>query len=245
MKEFKLPQNISKTVDDFINRLKDTYRGNLISVILYGSAASGEFAGRYSNVNLLVVLTDTSLDNLNKVSNIITRRKFQRVNPLFFTEDYIKSSSDVFPIEFLDMKENYIVLYGKDTLAGLEIDIINLRFQCEQELKAKLLNIKNIYLRIKDKQALENILFKSFTSFVHIMRNMVRLKGRNPSYLKEGVLADIAREFNMDTTNFNKILEAKKKNLKLSVKETESLFFTMVTDLENIINIVDKLIQTH
>ena len=66
MKELKLPQNISKTMDDFINRLKDTYGGSLISVILYGSAASGEFTGRYSNINLLIVLDDTSLDNLNK-----------------------------------------------------------------------------------------------------------------------------------------------------------------------------------
>ena len=241
MKELKLPQNISKTMDDFINRLKDTYGDSLISVILYGSAASGEFTGRYSNINLLIVLDDTSLDNLNKISNIITGRKFRMINPLFFTEDYIKSSSDVFPIEFLDMKENYIVLYGKDALAGLEIDIRNLRFQCEQELKAKLLNIKNVYLRIKDKQALENLLFKSFTSSLHILRNMVRLKGKSPSYLKESVLADIAREFNMDTSNFNKILEAKKKDLKLPSGEIESLFFALVTDMEKIINIVDRI----
>ena len=241
MKELKLPEKFKKAIDDFIQMLRNAYGEDLISVILYGSAASGEFAGRYSNVNLLVVLTDTSLDNLNKMSNIITSRKFQRVNPLFLTEDYIKSSSDVFPIEFLDMKENYIVLYGKDALAGLEIDIRNLRFQCEQELKAKLLNIKNIYLRIKDKQALENLLFKSFTSSVHILRNMVRLKGKSPSYLKESVLADIAREFNMDTSNFNKILEAKKKDLKLPSGEIESLFFALVTDMEKIINIVDRI----
>jgi len=32
------------------------------------------------------------------------------------TEEYIAKSKDVFPIEFLDMQENYAVIYGKDVL---------------------------------------------------------------------------------------------------------------------------------
>lgn len=241
MEELSLPEKLKDTLNEFIIRLKNTYGEELISVVLYGSSASGEFTTRYSNVNLLVILKDTSLDNLNKISTLITRHKFQMIKPLFFSEGYIKRSIDVFPIEFLDMKENHIVLHGKDVLSSLAIDIKNLRFQCEQELKAKLVNIKDAYLRIRNKQELKRLLFISFTSIIHILRNLVRLKGNSPSYLKEDVLKDISKEFNIDTTNFNKILNAKKKNLILSSEETESLFFALVTDLEKIIDIVDKL----
>ena len=241
MEELSLPEKLKDTLNEFIIRLKNTYGEELISVVLYGSGASGEFTTRYSNVNLLVILKDTSLDNLNKISTLITRHKFQMIKPLFFSEGYIKRSIDVFPIEFLDMKENHIVLHGKDVLSSLAIDIKNLRFQCEQELKAKLVNIKDAYLRIRNKQELKRLLFSSFTSIIHILRNLVRLKGNSPSYLKEDVLKDISKEFNIDTTNFNKILNAKKKNLILSSEETESLFFALVTDLEKIIDIVDKL----
>ena len=241
MEELSLPEKLKDTLNEFIIRLKNTYGEELISIVLYGSGASGEFTTRYSNVNLLVILKDTSLDNLNKISTLITRHKFQMIKPLFFSEGYIKRSIDVFPIEFLDMKENHIVLHGKDVLSSLAIDIKNLRFQCEQELKAKLVNIKDAYLRIRNKQELKRLLFSSFTSIIHILRNLVRLKGNSPSYLKEDVLKDISREFNIDTTNFNKILDAKKKNLILSSEETESLFFALVTDLEKIIDIVDKL----
>jgi len=241
MEELSLPEKLKDTLNEFIIRLKNTYGEELISVVLYGSSASGEFTTRYSNVNLLVILKDTSLDNLNKISTLITRHKFQMIKPLFFSEGYIKRSIDVFPIEFLDMKENHIVLHGKDVLSSLAIDIKNLRFQCEQELKAKLVNIKDAYLRIRNKQELKRLLFSSFTSIIHILRNLVRLKGNSPSYLKEDVLKDISKEFNIDTTNFNKILNAKKKNLILSSEETESLFFALVTDLEKIIDIVDKL----
>lgn len=241
MKELSLPEKLKDTLNEFITRLKDTYGEELISVVLYGSGASGEFTTRYSNVNLLVILKDTSLDNLNKISTLITRHKFQMIKPLFFSEDYIKRSIDVFPIEFLDMKENHIVLHGKDVLSSLAIDIKNLRFQCEQELKAKLVNIKHAYLRIRNKQELKRLLFGSFTSIIHIFRNLVRLKGKSPSYPKGDVLADVSREFNMDITNFNRILETKQKSLKLGSQEIESMFFVFVSDLEKIINIVDKL----
>ena len=57
------------------------------------------------------------------------------INPVFFTEDYIIRSTDVFPIEFLDMKENHVTLYGKDLFEAIAVDTKNLRFQCEQEIK--------------------------------------------------------------------------------------------------------------
>lgn len=241
MKELNLAQKHKDILDSFLCNLKDIYREGLVSIILYGSAASGEFVATHSNINLLVVLNDTSLTNLDRVSAILNKRKFQIINPLFFTEDYIRGSLDVFPIEFLDMQENYAVLHGKDCLAGLEVDTKNLRFQCEQELKAKLINIKNLYLRNKNKYALRNFLFKSFTSIIHILRNLVRLKGKKPAYLKEDILSEIKEEFNIDVSNFKRILEVKNRNLKLSYKELELLLLTLVGDLEKIVNLVDTL----
>jgi hypothetical protein len=241
MKELNLVKRYKKILDSFIQNLKDIYQEGLVSIILYGSAASGEFIGVNSNINLLVVLNDTSLSNLDRVSALLNKRKFQIINPLFFSEDYIRGSLDVFPIEFLDMQENYAVLHGKDCLAGLEVDTKNLRYQCEQELKAKLLNVKNLYLRNKDKYALRNLLFKSFTSIMHILRNLVRLKDKKPAYLKEGILSETKEVFNIDVSNFKRILEVKNRNLKLSYKELKLLLLALVDDLEKIVNLVDKL----
>lgn len=240
MPQLNLAKRIKDILNNFIQRLKETYADGLVSVILYGSTASSEFTEKYSNINLLVVLSDTSLGNLRKISRIITGYKFKMLKSLFFTEDYIKNSLDVFPIEFLDCKENYVVLYGKNVLENLKIDLRNLRFQCEQELKAKLINLKTIYLTNKDKGALKTILFKSLTSLVHILRNLIRLKGKTPSYQKEEVLQQINQEFQLDTSNFHKVLEAKKKNLKLSYQEIEILFFTLVGDLEKVVKIMDR-----
>lgn len=240
MEELKIPSRLKNNIQVFIQKLKEVYQQDLISVILYGSAASGEFVDRHSNLNLLVVLQNTDLINLKKTSVLIA--KFRMINPLFITESYIASSTDIFPIEFLDMQENYLVLYGKDVLKGINIDIRNLKFQCEQELKAKLINLRQLYLRInKDKTALRSLLFKSSTSILHILRNVVRLKGKKPAYKKEDIIRELATEFQIDMNIWEKVLAAKVKRIKLKNKETEELFIAFVRDLEKIVEIVDKL----
>lgn len=242
MEQLKLTDKIKHSLEDFIQRLKDIYQQGLVSVIIYGSAASGEFKEAHSNINLLVILDNTSLDNLKKISNLINKIEFQKFHPLFFTQDYLNNSTDVFPIEFLDMKENYLVLYGRNILRDLQVDIRNLRFQCEQELKAKLINIKDFYLRNKnDKAAVSNLLFKSFNSVLHILRNLIRFKNKTPAYLKEDILKQINQEFQINISTFNKILEARNKNLRLKIKEVESLLFAFVGELEKIIEIIDRL----
>ena len=67
MEGLTLSPKIAKLLGSLTERLKTLYADGLISVILYGSAAGGEFKERHSNVNLAVVLTDISLKNLAKV----------------------------------------------------------------------------------------------------------------------------------------------------------------------------------
>lgn len=242
MPELKLEQKFQNILNDFIQGLQKIYKDGLISVILYGSAASGEFINRYSNLNLLVVLKNTNLENLKIASNLINKWKFGAIQPLFFTQDYIRNSSDVFPIEFLDMKENYAVLAGHDVLKDIHIDTNNLRFQCEQELKVKLISLRHLFLRrYKDKTILKNLLFKSFTSVMHILRNVVRLKGKQPPYLKEDILKEVALGFQINEEVWRKILAAKNKQIKLSGREIERLFISFTEELEKIIDIVDNL----
>jgi predicted nucleotidyltransferase len=241
MEKLNLPCNIQKAVDDFVANLKNIYSDQLVAIVLYGSAASGEYAGRHSNVNLAVILKDTAIQSLKKASRFINKNRFSIINPIFFTEEYIKKSTDVFPVEFLDIKENHIILYGKDVFGDLQIDIKNLRFQCEQELKSKILNIKKLYLRMRDRAILKDLLFKSFTSSLHILRNLVRLKGKMPSYKKKDVLDEVARELTVDASVLRKILDAKNKNIRLNNKDIDELFTILVETLEDIAGKVDLL----
>ncbi len=241
MDSLNLPVKLKARLEDFTGRMKDVYGGSLISVILYGSASSGEFTERYSNVNVIVVLDDTSLESLSKAHSIVNSPRFGMISPVFFTEEYIVSSLDVFPIEFLDIIENHKILYGKDTVKAFKVDNKNLRFQCEQELKSKLISIKNRYLTVKNKRDLQNLLFKTFTSTLHIMRNLLRLKGRRSPYLKEEILSESEKAFGVDTTILSKILWAKNKRMALTRKDVDSLLAGFVKELEALSSATDRL----
>lgn len=241
MENVKLPNKEKLLLEGFVEKLKKIYAGDLVSAILYGSAASGEFSEKHSNINLLVVLKDTGLITLSKASGLVRSRRYRAVNPIFFTEAYINASTDTFPIEFLDIKENCSVIFGKDVLKDLRINTRNLRFQCEQELKSKLIMIKHRYLLIRDRKELEQLLFKSFTSCIHILRNILRLKGKEPPYLKCEVLSEIEKELSTNTTVLSKILWAKTKNMKLSHSDVDALLIGFVKELELIAGVVDAL----
>ena len=241
MKEMNLPDKVKKIIDEFVTHMKNAYGEGLVSVILYGSAASGEYAGRHSNFNMAVILKDTSIGSLSKVSGFINKRKFMIINPIFFTEDYIKRSTDVFPIEFIDMKENHFALYGRDLFKDIDIDVRNLRFQCEQELKSKIVNMKMAFLRSTNVSKIEKILFKSLTSSLHILRNLIRLKGKEPSYVRTDILKEISLEFGVDTAPLQDILDLRRGILNPSREKIVSLFTRLVETLEVISDKVDRL----
>ena len=240
MAEINIAHKLRVNLDDFVKGLRSTYGEELISVVLYGSAASGEFVSVHSNLNVLVILKNTDLENLKKASGLINRWRFRFIQPLFFNAEYIHESNDVFPIEFLDMKENYAVLFGKDILKDISIDIKNLRFQCEQELKAKLISLRKFYLKNRDKSVLTSFLFKTFTSVLHILRNVLRLKGRQTPYLKQDILKEAALGLDIDKVVWEKILAAKNKQVRLKGKEAEQLFINFVKEVEKITDVVDK-----
>lgn len=240
MENLKISEKYKTILNNLSQSLRDIYHDELVSLILYGSAASGEFIDKHSNLNLVAVLKNTDLEILEKVSKLIC--KYKMINVLFLTKDYIFSSIDVFPIEFLDMQDNYYVIYGNDILKDIHIDIRNLRFQCEQELKGKLLKLKQMYLAsCGNEGALRGFLFLSFTSILHVLRNVLRLKGKKPPYLKQDVIKEISSEFQIDNESWQKILAAKNKQVKLNKQDTKKLFINFARDLEKIINMTDKL----
>ena len=85
MEELKISGKLRNILQQFILGLEDIYQKEVVSIILYGSAVSGEFIEKHSNLNLLVVLQNTNLENLKRATRFIN--KFRIINPLFLTED--------------------------------------------------------------------------------------------------------------------------------------------------------------
>lgn len=240
MLKTEIPDKLKLKTGLLLNKLEEAFRGDLVSVALYGSAASGEFVANRSNLNLLVILKDLGAGALKKGAQVMA--KFPDFLPLFLTEGYINSSSDVFPIEFLDMKENYTLIYGRDMLKDLKVELLNLRFQCEQEIKIKLISLRQLYFKSAgDKRLLLYALLKSFTSSLHILRNVLRLKGTAPPYKKELIITELGKLIPIDLLLWGRILAVKNKRERLNKAGIDRLFLNFIEELQKAAGFVDKL----
>ena len=101
---------------ELVDRLKRAHGDRLLSVILYGSAASGEHNQHFSDINVLCVLTRVTPAELAASAPIFEWwRSLGNPPPLLLSEEEVRTSTDCFPIEFHDMQERRRVLFGKGT----------------------------------------------------------------------------------------------------------------------------------
>lgn len=147
------------------------------SIILYGSAAEGDYSPKSSDYNLLVVVDNVDLDLLDRIAPLV-RRWMAAGNPppLIFTPERLRASADVFPIEIGDMKQAHRLLYGEEMLDDLPIRSEDLRLQLERELKQKVIALRQGYLAAAGRRrALRRIMFGSIASVLTLMRAALRL----------------------------------------------------------------------
>lgn len=131
--------------DRLITELKAALGTDLKSVVLYGSGVSHAAKGGAQNV--AVVAADLSAATLGRLAGPLeTWAKGGHPPAALFSEASLSGSLDVFPIEFLDMRDRHTVLHGPDPLAGAKIDTRNLRHQIEYELRAASMKLRTRYL---------------------------------------------------------------------------------------------------
>src|SRR5215204_5548021 len=130
-----------------IGDLKATHGDNLASVVLDGSAASGDFVQAEPDYNLLIALHRIAPEDLRLAQPPM--REWQRLGhplPVYFTVEELSDAADVFPIEFHQMANARIVLYGTDPFEFVQLSDQNLRHQTEYELRSKLIQLRRLYI---------------------------------------------------------------------------------------------------
>jgi len=151
----------------------------LQSVVLYGSAARGEFHEETSDLNLLLVLGDLEPETLEALGPVAAWwRKQGHHPPRLFSRESLAQETDVFPIEFLDLRDNRVVLAGDDLFANLTVRQRHLRLQCERELREKMMRLREGYLEAHgSRPALRRLLTGSYSTFVALFRGCLHLLG--------------------------------------------------------------------
>jgi len=227
----------------FIDDLRSTHRGNLVAVILYGSAATGDRDHRRSDYNLLIVLDTIGPEDLRNAHAAIREwAKLGHNVPVYFTAKEVENASDVFPIEFHQMKRARKVLYGRDVLADVDISNENLRHQVEFKLRSKLIMLRRQYIPASASvEGLERLMADSLVSFIALFRGVLMVMGTEPPIDRHGTLALTVERLDLDGPTFERIYNIRQNNLDAAMTELDAnqLFADYLREIERVTEAVD------
>ncbi|MFC1884464.1 hypothetical protein ACFL2O_06825 [Thermodesulfobacteriota bacterium] len=239
----KSPKDPKEIFPEIVEDYKNLYGENLISVIAYGSAASADYVPGRSDINLMVILDDAGMDELDRSFDVVKKwRKKGVAVPLFLTEEYVNTSVDVFPIEYLNFQKNHALLFGKDLLADLSFEKEHVRLQCERELKGKLLLLREAFIESQGRaKELEDIIGQSIRAFVSIFEALLFLKDKELPERKREIIKAACETFEMDPGVFLKFLDVKEGKEKLSGPEMVSLYKEYLSHVKKLSKLIDQL----
>ena len=235
-----------KQIDEFVKRLRESSGDNLQSVILYGSAASGEFHPEFSNVNLMCILKDTSFPALNRIAPAVQWWVRQKHHPpLVITREELERSTDVFSIECLDMQQRHKVLFGNDPLTGLKIPMHLHRAQLEYELREKLILLRERLLVAGDrKKAIWELMLASVSSFCTLFRHALIAIGASVAASKRETVRVLASQMQFDGSVFHELLDVREGKAERSQFDVKALAAKYLDAIQAVTAAVDRMLDS-
>jgi len=234
-----------KQISEVVARLEQAAGTNLQSVILYGSAASGDYDPEYSNINLVCVLRDTSLPKLRALAPAAewwTKQKHP--TPLVITREELESSADVFAIELMDIQRHHRVLFGQDVIAPLQIPMRLHRAQLEYELREKLIRLRqHMLLAAGNQQRTWDLLLRSVPAFATLFRHVLIAQGQPVPATRREVVKALAGSLAWDGSPFEHVLDIREHRTDRKQFEVEDVAARYLAAAEQVTAAVDRMLD--
>jgi len=225
--------NDAQLLTELTSRLKKAAESNLLSVVLYGSAATEEFHPKHSDLNVLCILGDLSRQELSKLTAASTWwAKKGHPAPLFFTLSELQHSADIFAIELLDIKAARRILYGEDVFASLDVPTDLHRHHVERELRNNTLRLRQIYLmQAADSRKTLQLMVSSISTFAALFRHALLALGEDPPPNKRAAVDRAGTVLGFDPSPFHTLLdirEGRKREREVDVQATFEKYLNAV-----------------
>jgi hypothetical protein len=229
--------------NELVQKLQKAHREQLVSVVLYGSAAVPGAQDRRSDFNVLCVLRQVTPDEL-RASEPVFRwwREMKNPAPLLMSLEELNTSADCFPMEFHDIKERHRILVGEDVVKDLEINDRYYRAMVEHELRAKLLRLRQKAGGVlSEKDLLLQLMTDSVSTFCVVFRHALRLGGEQPLFEKHEIVSAATRRFGIDASPFLTLLDLREDKIKPREVQAGAVFEQYLLQIQAVITAVDEL----
>ena len=234
-----LREEVRTPVAFLLSRLREDLGENLSSLSVVGSALTGDFHPKHSDINTVLVVGRRSHDLLKQLAGYgkaMGRRRLRA--PLLMTAEYIERSTDVFGVELLDFQLNHVVVYGTDPFVELSFRKEDVRLQCERQFKSALIKLRQGYVRGLGKpKIVSGLLMACIAELAVLLRAMLWLNDIDRPREALATLVAAARTFEFDDQTVRRVMTLKLAHTRPAADEVESLF-------EGVYHVIDHLGRT-
>lgn len=236
-------QQVGSSIETFTEKIIEKLGENLHSITVVGSGLTQDYRHGQSDINIVLVLDKINPLSLDAIAGLTKQTSKKKISaPLLMTPAYIARSIDVFGIEFLDFQLNHQTILGSDPFASLTFNKKNVRLQCERELKAMLIRLRQGYIAsAAHKKLIRDILISTIKGLAPLLRAMLWLKDTNRPVEAQPTFKKTAEVFSIDINPLIKVLRWHHENLRQDDAEVKASFESVYTTVEQLALIVDEL----
>lgn len=226
-----------------VGRLQAGLGDNLQSVTVVGSSLTEDYQPATSDINTVVVVNQQDMMALNAVASLARPMSRQKVAPpLLMTPSYIERSRDVFGVEFLDFQLAHETILGADPFTSLHIEKKDVRLQCERELKATLVRLRQGYITAAgDRTMIRDILISTGKGLAPLARAMLWLRDVERPKTMEAALRRAGDEFQVDLNAAVAAERWRYERPRLTEAEVRSVFTALLAAVDRLAAIIDEL----
>lgn len=204
-------------VEQFVVEIQERLGQDLRSVTVIGSAAGSDFQPGVSDINTVLVLKELHRKHLDGMTGLAkSLRKRRLALPLMMTPAYIERSRDVFGVELLDFQLSGQTVLGDDPFKALTFERSDVRLQCERELKAMLIRLRQGYVASAGKsRLLRDVLVSAGKTLLPYLRAMVWLNQGTRDSTIQGTLNQAREILQIDTAALNNLVQWRNPKVKV------------------------------
>lgn len=235
--------SLEATLTQFTQELRELLGDQLLAVVLYGSAAGENFVPGSSDLNIAIVVQCMEFAILKKLQpHMEPWHKRGFAVPLIVDRNFLNHSRDVFPMEYLDIKEQHRTLWGEEVFSTLPVGGEHLRFLAEHEVRSRLLRLQALYLeRAGEPPRLRQILLDSLKTFVTLMRHLLRLQGKSGVQNYAEVLSLFEQHFRISFPEMHRLIAIRQGTRDWPHEPVTEFFREYLEDVQRLVSLIDTL----
>ena len=174
-----LDSRAGQQLDAYVAEVMQALGGDMVGVVLYGSAAGVDWVSGRSDINIAIVVRRAAVAALDALAPVIARWRGKGFAlPVLLDQDEVAQASHLFPMELDDIRRQHRLLAGSNPFAAVATDDAALRRECAQEAFGKLLRLRAYYVEHTGRPAdLGAMMVDSVKSFITVIRHLLRLRG--------------------------------------------------------------------